>query len=310
MYDLWLKFSSHPNLKDILEDFNDQDFSLRVELGMLPVGETSWCMVTMKRLELLHQCQIECIKYKTIEPTHSDICSSCNIQFHYNHAESTKVCTNCGLSYDVLLDHEYNYSSSDRYNGPRRHHYEFKEHFSQTLCDFTCSGQRTVPIKVMAYCRCALGRGKHVTSANVFTVLQLGGYSRYYQHKYEIAHRLRGSMEFKISSREISQLRDAYKRYQQEFIPFQEAHFIGTHSRTGKPRMYWPMRYILGKMCEEINRGDLKQFIRGIKDKTKLDRYDYFWTKLKRFIDSSRPARTTVDPSHQAKMLRPCHRPF
>lgn len=277
---------------------------MRVELGLLPVGETAWCMITMKRLELLHQCQLECIKYKSIEPTHSNICSFCNIQYHYNYAESTKVCTNCGLSYDVLLDHEYSFSSSGRFNGPRRHHYAFKEHFSQTLCDFTCTGQRSVPIKVMSYCACALGRGKHVTSENVFLVLQLGGYRAYYQYKYEIAYRLRGTREFHISSDEISQMRDAYRRYQQEFIPFQEAHYIGTHSKTGKPRMFWPMRYILGKMCEEINREDLKIFIRGVKDKVKLKKYDFYWSKLKLFIDSSRPARSTDDPS-LAMMLRP-----
>lgn len=51
--------------------------------------------------------------------------------------------------------------------------------------------------------------------------------------------------------------------------------------------------------------GDLKVFIRGIKDRAKLDSYDFYWTKLKRFIDDSRPARSLEDPSTQATMLRP-----
>lgn len=303
-----MKFSSHPNLKDILEEFNDQDFSFRIDLEQLPVGKTDWCMITMKRLELLKQCQLECIKYKSIKPTHSRICSSCNIPFHYNHTESTKVCTGCGASFDVLMDHEYSFNSSSRFNGQRRHHYEFKEHFSQTLCDFTCTGQRTVPIKIMSYCRFSLGIGKHVTSENVFQLLQIGGYRRYYQLKYEIAYRLRGVREFEINSREISDLRTVYRRYQQEFIPFQQAHYIGTYSKTGKPRIYWPMRYILAKMCEEIKRGDLKSFIRGVKDKVKLERYDFYWGKLKLFIDSSRPRRAVGDQSVQAKQLKPCRR--
>jgi len=305
VYGLWVRFCNHPYLKHIVEAFNDEDFSFRIELDIAETGSTEWCMITMKRLELVDQCQKECIKYKIIKPTHSDICSSCNVQFHYNDRESTKVCTNCGLSIHYLMDHEYTFHTGDRYNTNRTHHYAFKEHFSQTLCDFTSTGSRTIPLKIMAYCRTVLGRGVHVSSENVFTCLQLGGYSAYYQLKYEIANRLRGRPEFKVTSREVEAMRTVYRRYQQEFIPFQEAHYIGNHSKMGKPRMFWPIRYILGKMCEEINRGELKVFIRGIKDKSKLAIYDSYWYKLKKFIDDSRPARSLEDPSTLAVALRP-----
>ena len=71
----------------------------------------------------------------------------------------------------------------------------------------------------------------------------------------------------------------------------------------GKPRVYWPIRYILKRMCEEIKRPDLKKFIRGVCDKEKLKLYDKYWYKLKHFVDSTRPKRTTVDPSTLACRL-------
>jgi hypothetical protein len=274
------------------------------------VGCTKWCMLMMKRLETLDQCKKECKKYKLIAPTHSNICFECGTQFHINYLESTKVCTRCGISVDILMDDAYDYSTMDRYNGNRHHHYDPKEHFSQTLCDFTCTGMRSVPIKVMAYCRTVLGTGIHVTSENVFTVLQMGGYRAYYQHKYEITNRLRGKPEFVVTSVEVQRMRDIYARYRQEIIPFQQSHYIGTCSKMGKLRIYWPMRYILSKICEEINRGDLKLFIRGIKDKSKLKQYDFYWNKLKVLIDSSRPVCNLQDPSIHAKSLRPSRRSF
>ena len=271
----------------------------------VPVGSTSWCMLKMKQLEVFYQCKRECKKYRTVAPTHSNYCSHCNILFHINYLESTKVCTSCGLSVQILLDDVYDYSTRDRYNGNRRHHYDPKEHFSQTLCDFTCTGLRSVPVNVMSYCRTVMGKGLHVTSANVFAVLQMGGFRSYYQHKYEITNRLRGKPEFKVTSREVQSMRDVYNRYRREMIPFQQSHYIGTSSKNGKLRIYWPMRYILSKICEEIGRGDLKQFIRGIRDQSKLKKYNLYWDKLKRSVDSSRPMRNLQDPSLGAQMLRP-----
>jgi len=305
MHSLWLKFNTHPNLKHIINDFYDQELSLRIDMGVLPVGGTLWCMCEMKRHLLLDRCKQECIEHFHNAPTHSDRCPQCKIVYFIDNITSTKVCKSCGISIDVLLDDKFDFSTRDRFNGNRRHHYDPTEHFAQSLHDFTCTGSRKIPVGVFAYCRAVLGRGLHVTSHNVFLALQAGGYRKYYLHKYEITNRLRGKPEFNVTSNEVTQIRDVYNRYRSEFIPFQQAHYIGTCSKNGKPRIYWPMRYILKRMCDEIGRGDLNVFIRGVCDSEKLKLYDKYWYQLKQFIDSTRPKRNRLDPSLLAVQLRP-----
>ena len=305
MSQLWLKYSNHPNLKHIINDFNDQTLSIRYEMESLVPGMPDWCLCDMKRHLIFQQCKKECIEHIHIAPTHSDRCKHCDTVYYIDHTTSTKVCTGCGISVDVLFDDKFDYSTRARYNTQRHHHYDPSEHFSQTVCDFTCTGARRIPVEIFSYCRTILGRGLHVTSNNVFITLQLGKYSSYYMYKYEITNRLRGTPEFVLSSHEIRCLRDNYKRYRYEFIPFQQTHGIGSISKRGKPRIYWPMRFILQKMCQEIGRSDLCNYIRKIRDKKKLKLYNIYWDKLKSFIDSTRPKRDTRNHSIYAIPLRP-----
>lgn len=307
MHSLWAEFCTHHNLKHIVNDFNDQELFIRAEMERLPMGSTDWCMCEMKRHLLFAECKKECIEHFYKAPTHSDRCKQCDTVFFLDDRTSTEVCKRCGLSTDRIVD-DVDYSTRDRYNGNRRHHYDPTEHFSQSVFDFTCTGTRMIPVKVFGYCRAILGRGLHVTSRNVFLTLKMGGFSAYYLHKYEITNRLRGKPEFVMTSREIAQVHGVYKRYRYEFIPFQQTHCIGTASKNGKPRIYWPMRYILKKICQEIGRGDVVIFIRGICDTQKLQLYDKYWSKLTDFLDSTRPKRSLVDPSTLAVQLRPLHR--
>jgi hypothetical protein len=308
MHQLWLKFSNHPNLKHIINDFNDQDLSVRYEMESFKPGTVDWCLCDMRRHLIFQQCKKECLEHIHIAPTHSDRCKICDTVYFIDHTTSTKVCTGCGISIDILTDDVYDYSTQSRYNGQRHHHYDPSEHFSQTICDFTCTGSRRIPVEVFAFCRSLLGRGTHVSSHNVFLALQMGGYRAYYMYKYEITNRLRGEPEFTLSSHEIQSLRDNYKRYRYEFIPFQQTHNIGSVSKRGKPRIYWPVRFILKKMCQEIGRDDLCKYIRTVCDKKKLKLYNVYWDKLKTFIDSTRPKRDTRNHALDAIPLRPrCH---
>jgi hypothetical protein len=77
MHQLWETFRSHSNLKHIVNEFNDLELSLRVDMSMLPVGSTEWCMCQMKRLNLFKQCKDECIQFKNTTPTHSSECPHC-----------------------------------------------------------------------------------------------------------------------------------------------------------------------------------------------------------------------------------------
>ena len=296
MRSLWLAFCNHPNLKHIVNDYYDQELDLRVQMDYFDTGSTEWCMAEMKRHLLLKDCKTDCIEHKATTVTHSDICPTCNKVFYIDQCTSSKVCKTCGTSISIILEQQFDYTTQDRYNGNRVHHYNPSEHFSQTLSDFACIGSRRVPLKVFSYCRTVLGRGVHVSSHNVFLTLQMGGFSAYYMYKYEITNRLRGMPEFTLTSKEIMRIRDCYKRYRNEFIPFQQAHYIGKYSKMGKPRIFWPVRYILQRMCEEIGRSDLGLFIRGVRDNKKLAEYDYYWEKLRVFVDGIKPVRLKVDP--------------
>lgn len=305
MHQLWVKLCTHPNVKHIVNDFNDQELSVRIEMDFFNAGSTEWCMCEMKRHMLLDQCKKECIEHLYNAPTHSDRCKQCDTVYFIDNKTSTKVCKGCGISIDILLDDKLDYSTRDRFNGNRRHHYDPSEHFAQTIFDFTCTGARKIPVNVLAYCRAVVGSGLHVSSENVFTALKMGGFRNYYLHKYEITNRLRGKPEFQLTSREIANMRAIYKRYRYEFIPFQQAHCIGTVSMSGKPRIFWPIRYILKKICEEVGRCDVVIFIRGVCDKQKLEIYDKYWNMLTKFINDTRPKLDRVDPSLSAVQLRP-----
>lgn len=298
-------FCTHPILKTTLIDFQDKDFSLRIDMEILPTGSAHWCMAHMQRLLLLDECKEEC-RVQLQKTVYSDIqCQMCGGTCHIDKVTSSRVCKACGISVDILMDDKYDYSTASRFNGNRRHHYDPTEHFYQSLCDFTCTGARRVPPKIFEYCSVRLGRGPHISSHDVFSVLQKGGYMRYYLYKYEITNRLRGVPEFIVTSREISAMKDVYRRYRSEFIPFQQLHRIGTCSMNGKPRIFWPMRYILKMVCKEIGRDDLVYFIRGVRDKKKSIMYDKYWYKLKSFLDSTRPKRDRSDRSVLSVQLRP-----
>ena len=308
MHQLWLKLSNNTNLKHIINDFNDQDLSIRYELESFTPGSTEWCLCEMRLQLVFIQCKKECIEHINIKPINPDRCTFCDVSYFIDTVTSTKICTDCGLSTDILMDDKFDFSTRARYNTQAHHHYDPSEHFSQTICDFTCTGARRVPLHIFSYCLAILGRGLHVTSHKVFTTLQTGGYRRYYMYKYEITNRLRGRPEFKISSYEIQCLRNVYKRYRYEFRPFQKTHYIGTVSKLRKQRIFWPMRFILQKMCQEICRDDLCKYIRKICDKKKLKLYNKYWDKLKIFIDSTRPKRDMINHSICAIPLRPKRR--
>ena len=287
----------------LVMDFNDKDLEYKMDMVDHDPTSVEWTFLHMKRLMLTDTCKAELKRFKSTRTVGSDYCARCRVLFHYDMARSDKVCAQCGIAIQFIPDEAIGHSSRDRYNRPARHHYTTAEHFSQVVCDFTCTGNRTVPVDVMSYCRTALGNGPHVTSERVFYALRSNGYRAYYHYKYEIAARLRGRPEFDISSAEVRQLRHAYKRYGKEFLEFQRVHGIGKVSSRGKLRVFWPMRYILARMCEEIGRSDLKQFIRGIAGPKRLVEYDKYWAKLKVWVDRTAPVFNNTDVSMQ--VLKP-----
>ena len=258
------------------------------------VRSMEWLFAQMKMATNLETCKADLKKNRGKTRLGADYCQRCGVLFHYDYQTSDRVCYKCGIAIHFVMDEQPNRVNIKRYNRAPRHHYTTAEHYSQVVCDFTCTGNRNVPVDVMAYCRTALGRGITVTSERVFQTLKSNGYRGYYHYKYEIANRLRGKPEFDITTQEVRDLRDTYKRYGNQFLPFQRSRNIGRISSRGKLRVFWPMRYILARMCEEIGRGDLTRFIRGIAGKKRLQEYDEQWTALKEWVDHTNPK-----PLHQ-----------
>ena len=264
-----------------------QDENIRDLQTSYQPGSTDWCLLEMKRLLLVNECKNRCIKKKKEIKLNVTHCRICNILLHTDPIQGYRVCKQCGLtvsySEEVITTNEKQNYTWNR----TRHHYSPKEHFAQTLCDFTNIGRRNVPKEIMVYCKMVLGTGLHITPHDVYNVLQSNGYRSYYQYKYEIAHRLRGQKQFEITRDEIQLIRDIYNRYSNEIIPFQRLKLNLISKR--KMRIFWPVRFILSEICKEIGRDDLVIYIKPINNKKRYENYLSKWNEFKLYVDERYP---------------------
>lgn len=259
----------------------DQEYGIQVDKNNAGVGSPAWCFYQMDHIKLINQCKQSVIELlKKVSVCNVNTCQSCGgIDFVVDTKRCHTICTQCGLTgmYDADVTTR---SDKTTYNRPCRHHYTALEHFSQTLCDFARIGDRTTPPDVFQFVYTVLGTGDSVTSARVFETLRLNKYRAYYQHKYTIASQLRDTPEYRVEGNDVYELRRLYRLIHLRIYNFQERHNIGKRNKRGKLRIYWPMRYILARLCELINRPDLVPFIRGISGKERLDVYNQFWDLL------------------------------
>ena len=240
--------------------------------------------------------EVHALWQKSPEKVDSNRCGRCGVLFYYEQSTSSNVCPQCGHSVFVLENNLVSFHSISRYNRNPRHVYAKKEHFFQTLLDMTCRGRRKVDQGVVRYCAAVLGRGPHVTFDSVFGVLQSAGFQRSYCNKYEIAARLRGRPEIVLSSRETELVRGHYIRYDSCFYDFQVDHNIGNRTRSGRLRLFWPVRFIMAEMFKLIDRPDLVASVRGISGKKRFTTYKYYWDKLERVVNHRRPIAASRPP--------------
>lgn len=284
----YIKTYNH-SATQLVQKYIDEEFYIRFRMEEEQVGSSKWCLLEMKRLTLLSECKEEIKEFGNnihLSPLH---CPTCKLSLYYDSVNADNVCQTCGYTIRDTSQEHFTFNDFTNYNKNSAHHYSFKEHFSQTLVDFTNIGNRVVPSNVMNICRVALGTGLHVSSSSVFNVLQQHKLCKYYQYKYEIANRLRGKREIVISSSEIQLLRDSFNRLDNEFLYFQDMEQIGTCSKRGKRRMFWPLRFILSRLCEEIGREDLTAFIRPIVCKERFKKYMFYWDKFMIYVNKKYP---------------------
>ena len=259
----------------------------------LPRGCVEYVLLEMKRELLLEQATRESEELYGKKNKDVDVnrCSRCNILYYYDAVISSNICPRCGLTVFVIENDHREFSSRSRYNRPPKHKYKKQEHFFQTLLDVTCTGRRKVSLSVVNFCRCILGRGEHINFDDVYKVLQYGGYTAYYSWKYEIAAKLRGRPEIVLSSREHEKVRGEYMRYDRCFHDFQKHYKIGNKTTSGGYRLFWPVRFVMAKIFQQIDRSDLVVSLRIISGPKRLIEYEKYWGLLSAWVNKKEPIR-------------------
>lgn len=276
------------DIREYVQGVADTEMGITTDMANAGVGSAAWCFCQMDIVKLLMECKqrvCSLVQRENSDDAYTIKCPHCgctDIRIDAVHCHST--CISCGVTGNHEADVS-TFNDKKAYNRSARHHYTALEHFSQTLCDFACIGMRTIPRHVFLFCLTVLGRGDTITSARVFATLQLNGYSAYYQHKYIICSMLRETPEFRLEGKEVSELRRLYRLLHMRIYEFQDRHKIGKRSKRGKLRVYWPMRFILARLCEIIGRRDLVVYIRGISGRGRLLAYTKYWAMLVREVD-------------------------
>jgi len=267
------------------------DEGLEDEMNTAGIGSVTYVICQMKRITLLEQVlsEVKELWHKDERKVDSTRCQRCKTLYFYEESTSSNTCRQCGLSVFVIENNLVSFHSRSRYNRNARHVYAKHEHFFQTLLDMTCTGKRKISLEIVQYCKAILGRGRHITFHKVFKALQAGGYTGFYNIKYEISARLRGEPEIVLSMRETEKLRGQYRRYDACFHEFQVANRIGNRSQSGRLRLYWPVRFIMVEMLKLIDRPDLVHCVKKISGLKRLAGYKEYWKRLRLFVDHRKP---------------------
>lgn len=267
--------------------FTDEGFE--EEMNTAGIGSVTYVICQMKRMTLLEQAISEVKEMWHKDKIDSTRCQKCKTLYFYEERTSSNTCRQCGFSVFVVENNLMSFHERGNYNRSGRHVYAKHEHFFQTLLDMTCTGKRKISLEIVQYCKAILGRGRHITFHKVFKVLQAGGYTRFYNIKYEISARLRGEPEIVLSMRETEKLRGQYRRYDACFHEFQVANRIGNRSQSGRLRLYWPVRFIMVEMLKLIDRPDLVHCVKKISGPKRLAGYKEYWKRLRAFVDQRKP---------------------
>lgn len=284
-------FKKLPKCKPWLMDYNDMDLSILYDMKHETPGTVNYCLLEMKRYMVVEQAKkaYRTLRKEKTKTWNSNQCPKCMSIFHVSYRVSDYVCKTCGYAEYRLMEprddamRKRQYSTTHNQNA--RHHYHSAEHFAQVVCDFTLSGNRTIPASILDCCRHLLGNGDHVTNFKVYKVLHDQGYRGHYNLKYAIAARLRFTPEFTVSNHETRMMKHTYRRLSRHIMDFQRKHNIGKRNANGKLRLYWPMRFVLARICELIKRPDLVQHIRGVVGKNREVLYQYYWDRLVEYVN-------------------------
>lgn len=286
-----IRAGSESCLIDIVANHLFTDDGFVYEQHKVHRGSVEYAFLEMKRELLLKQATDDVRNFRGVDRSKIDVnrCSYCHVQYYFDARTSENVCPQCGITVFVLETEHREFNSRSRYNRPGKHKYRKREHFFQTLLDVTCTGRRNIAFPIVNYCRCVLGRGSHITFLDVYRALQEGGYRAFYPLKYEIAAHLRGRPEITLSCREMERVRGEYIRYDRCFHDFQKHHKIGNRTMSGGLRLFWPVRYVMARIFELIDRGDLLVSLRKISGQARKVMYDKYWRKLERWVNKREP---------------------
>lgn len=286
---------SYPaRLLDVLGGYMLLEADILSDLTRAEKGSVEYATIEMKRLMFIQESMEDVNRRLADNGKHKsrmddNKCDECGANRVYDQDSSSNICPRCGVSVFQIYNDVQDATHFSNYNRNPKHYYRPREHFFQTLLDMTCRSRRKVPIAVVRYCRTVLGKSPTISSADVYSALQSGGYKQHYASKYEIAAMLRGCPEIVLTPMETDLVRGHYNRYDRCFSDFQRTNAIGKRTISRRTRVFWPVRYVMGKMFVLIGRDDLLAFIRPIVSKKRQETYDKWWMKLEEYVERLLP---------------------
>ena len=274
-----------PALKPHVEEFQNRYATSCFKQRSMRCETAEYQLETYKQYQIHQECETF---VKTHLPKRVGLEQSCThcggglVEIKHN---STSVCTQCGISSQVIDNQEYSHFLTTTYNRGPVHRYSPEEHFAQLVHDFSGLSRRTIPNHVMNYCRKrARALKTDVTHRDVFKWLREQKFREYYSLKYIIANRLRTKREFEITLEETNSLKLHFRTYIRAIYPFMKHANIGYISSRGKYRNFWPNGFMLQRLLERIGRADLTQYVIVENTKERYELYQSYWADLEKYM--------------------------
>lgn len=253
-------------------------------MEMMDKTSASYSFMMLRQPQLVARCKdtiYEEIKRRSVRASENgETRRHCGKPMVQDVAHGHVVCVVCGICMTLRLEDGYDHNTALTHNRGERHVYTTREHFNQVLLYFTATANRTIDEEAVEFCRVYCGRGPNVTSGHVFDALKAYGRTDLYHYRWEIASRLRGSAEARLSRRETSAMRGMFQRISRVMYAFQDEHDIGSRSRRGKRRCFWPMKFVLRSLLVIIGRSDLTHLVPRMASARRAARYGRYWDLL------------------------------
>jgi hypothetical protein len=216
----------------------------------------------LKEVELNNICKNNCTK-----------CGSEN--FIFDIKQSSNVCTDCGLSKDVILNDELVPVYTENLEQVVVFNYKRNNHFQECLNQLQAKENTTIPSQIIKdlsaeFKKYNITDPKLFTSSLVKSYLKKLKYNKYYEHIPTIINEFCGLKAPKLTPELEQQLKIMFDEIQ---IPFEKYCKIICPVR----KNFLNYNYIFYKMCQLLSKDEFLNFFPLLKSREKLYEHDQIW---------------------------------